>query len=155
MKTSLLAGLTLVFSFLGIADAWYLTQSAYAGTPLTCDITGLDGCNTVAQSAYSHLFGYPLALYGVFFFGFLFVLAALSFFMPRRAVYLGLYGFGIAGLAASIVFVGIQVFLIQAICIYCLGSAALSLLVFACAHVIWKRERSGTITFYPAPGVLP
>jgi uncharacterized membrane protein len=158
MKSPVLAVCTLIFSFLGIADAWYLTQSAYTSSPLLCDIGGLDGCNTVAQSAYSHLFGYPLALYGVFFFGFIFVLAALTLYRPHRVAYLGLYVLGALGLIASIVFVCIQLFLIKAVCVYCFGSATLSLFIFLSVHLMWKRERN-SLPIAPVraevPTVLP
>ncbi len=149
MKTSTLAGLVLILAFIGIADAWYLTQSAYTDTPLTCDISGLSGCNIVAQSPYSHFLGFPLALYGVFFFAFLFVLAAVALYSPRRTVYLGLYTLGLVGAFASVIFMGIQFFLIKAICVYCLGSALITFLVFACAQVLWKRARR----VFPAPAM--
>ena len=53
----------------GFVDALYLTDMAFAGARLTCNIAGLDGCNIVAQSKYSLLLGLPLALYGVVFYG--------------------------------------------------------------------------------------
>ena len=157
MKTTTLATLTLLLAFLGIADAWYLTESAYTGTPLTCDISGLDGCNTVAQSSYSHLLGYPLALYGVFFFSLLFVLAAVALFAPRRTVYFALKILGIIGLVASLIFICIQLFLIKAVCVYCFGSAFISLFIFLCTRFMWRRERNSSSV--PAPlgqaSVLP
>lgn len=159
MKTSGLSVLTLLLAFFGIADAWYLTQSAYTGSPLTCDVTGLDGCNTVAQSAYAHLFGYPLALYGVFFFGLLFVLAAVALFTPRRMIHLGMYALGIIGLIASIIFIGIQLLLIKAICIYCFASAFASFLIFGLTYTIWKREQRRhappIVLPWETPSVLP
>ncbi len=152
MKTSTLSATTLLLSFLGIADAWYLTQSAYSGASLTCDIAGLDGCNIVAQSVYSHLFGFPLALYGVFFYAFIFVLSAATLGIPevsRRLVRLGLFLFGLIGCVASILFVAIQLLLIKAICVYCFGSAFLSILIFCAVVVIWKRERNRVFMVSP------
>ncbi len=159
MKTTMLSAVILILSFFGIADAWYLTQSAYANSPLTCDISGLDGCNKVAQSAYSHLFGLPLAFYGVFFFAFLFVLAAVSLFSARRVVYFCLNVLGIVGLVASFIFIGIQLGLIGAICIYCFASAFLSFGIFACTTVLWNRvrknDREPAVLPWETPPVLP
>jgi uncharacterized membrane protein len=144
MKTTALTVCVLVLSFIGIADAWYLAQSAYTGAPLLCNIGAeLDGCNIVAQSAYSKLFGLPLALYGVFFYAFLFVLSALALARPRRAAFFSLYWLGIIGLVASFVFVGIQLSLIKAICVYCFGSALISFVIFACTFTLWKRMSRG------------
>lgn len=155
MKTPAFLVIILVLAFIGIADAWYLTQSMYTLTPLSCDITGLDGCNTVAQSVYSHLFGYPLALYGVFFYGFIFALAAAALFAPRRIMHAGLFLLGLLGLVSSIVFIAIQVGLIKAVCVYCLLSALISLLIFVCTALVWKRERSASFVPREVHAVLP
>ncbi len=138
-RTALLVSL-LVLTFLGLADAWYLTQTALDGTPLTCNFgAALDGCNVVAQSIYSSLFGMPLALYGVGFYGVLFVLTALLFVQPLRRVYLSLNLLAIAGVLASIVFMLIQFFLIKALCVYCIASAIISVLVWIVTRTLWKK----------------
>jgi uncharacterized membrane protein len=145
MKSTALLVTVLVLSFIGIADAWYLTQSAYAGTPLLCNIGAeLDGCNIVAQSAYSRLFGLPLALYGVFFYGFLFVFSAAALVRPRRSLYFALYWLGIMGLVASFVFISIQLSLIKAICVYCFGSALISFVIFVATFTLRKRVRAAS-----------
>lgn len=156
MKTSALTVLVLILAFFGIADSWYLAQSAYTGTPLTCDIYGFSDCNIVAQSEYSNLMGVPLALYGVFYFAFIFMLAAFALLMPRAMVYLGLCILGTLGLIASFVFVGIQVFLIKALCIYCIASALICVALFVCTYILWKRVQSPSLPggFSPVPSVL-
>ena len=72
MHKNFLIGGLLVLSFLGIADSTYLSYTALTGSSLACSIKGLDGCNVVAQSIYSHLFGIPLGVYGVIFYVLLF-----------------------------------------------------------------------------------
>ena len=136
MHRNVLLALVLALSFLGIADSWYLFQSAVTDTALTCDIgAGLDGCNIVAQSPYSQLLGIPLALYGVGFFGLLFAVGATLFMMPSRLLGKGLLALSAFGAAASLVFVYIQFFLIKALCIYCLLSAAIT---FALLYIAWR-----------------
>lgn len=139
MSRSLLLSLALVLSLLGVADSWYLYESAITDTALTCDIgAGLDGCNVVAQSPYSQFFGLPLALYGVGFFWLMFAVTAAQFFIPSRRLQLPYLGLSMFGTAASLVFVYIQFFLIKALCIYCLLSAAIT---FALLGIAWRLRR--------------
>lgn len=131
----------LFLSFCGLADSMYLAQNETAGTPLLCNIQGLSGCNIVAQSSYSHLFGIPLADYGILFFSILFVLAALELVLfdqlLRRVIQIAALG----GFLASIVFMIIQVFLIGALCVYCTASAAITLIVLVTAWFIEPRRK--------------
>jgi len=126
---NLLLALVIGLAFLGLADAWYLAQSAYTGVALTCNIGGLDGCNTVAQSPYAHLFGIPLGVYGAAFYAIVFILAAVALAQPGLHARRGLFLLGVLGAAASVVFLLIQFFLIKALCIYCIGSAVIAFLL--------------------------
>lgn len=140
MNRGLLIVLILVLSFLGIADSWYLYQSAMTDTALSCDLgSGLDGCNIVAQSEYSRLFGVPLALYGVGFFALTFILAAALTIISSRRLYQALVAVSVFGVAASAVFVFIQFVLIKALCIYCIASAAIAVLLCALSWMLFKR----------------
>lgn len=151
MQRSLLATL-LVLIFLGLADSWYLAESAITNTALACNISGLSGCNVVAQSVYAHLFGIPLGVYGVVFYIIFFALGAFLLVQRPGWAYKGLALLGWGGLIASAVFVYIQVFLIKALCVYCLGSAAISLLICVLATVIWKKYMpSNTVSIPPIP----
>lgn len=143
MHRTLLLALLFALSFLGIADSWYLYQSAVTDTALSCDIgAGLDGCNTVAQSPYSYLFGIPLALYGVGFFAFVCALAAALTLFPARFLYRALLALSVFGTGASAVFLYIQFVLIKALCIYCIASAVIVALMLLIAHTLWKRNTS-------------
>ncbi len=140
MHRTLLLALISILAMAGVADSWYLFQSAVQGTALACDIgAGLDGCNTVAQSAYSRLFDIPLGLYGVGFFGLMLAasIALLSF--PSKGLYAALLIASVVGAVASVIFLFIQAFLIQAFCIYCALSAAIAFSLFWLAYVLWKR----------------
>ena len=138
MNRSALTASLLILSFIGLADAWYLTDTAFTGASLSCSITGLDGCNIVAQSPYSHLFGLPLALYGVIFYGVLFALAALISVWPLRPGYRALRILGILGILASILFLLIQFVFIKALCVYCLLSGIVSLFAWLVTAQLWK-----------------
>lgn len=131
----------LVLALLGIADAWYLALSALQGASLVCDIgSALDGCNVVAQSPYSRLFGIPLALYGVAFYGFFFALVSMLFVWTHHPLYQAVAVLGIVGLAASVAFLLVQFLLIKAVCIYCIISAVIAALICICALVLKRRH---------------
>lgn len=119
----------LLLAFLGLADDFYLAQHEASGAPLLCTVQNLTECNTVVNSKYSHIFGISAANLGVAFFGFIFVIAALELVLFDRILRRVLQAVSLVGVGASLVFAGIQVFIIHALCIYCLTSGALSLLV--------------------------
>ncbi len=140
MNRSFLIVLVLILSFLGVADSWYLYQSAITDTALSCDLgSGFDGCNIVAQSPYSRLFDIPLGLYGVGFFALTFVLAASLSVVSSRRLYQALLGVSAFGVFASAVFMYIQFVLIKALCIYCILSAGIAVLLFVLSLALFKR----------------
>lgn len=140
-RTTLLA-IILVLAFLGLADSWYLAQAALTDTALSCGVEGLDQCNVVAQSEYSRLFGIPLALYGVAFYVFIFVLAAAMLAVARPLLTRALFWASVLGFFASVYFLYVQIFLIEALCIYCLASFALSVLILFAAWRLSVKEFS-------------
>ena len=140
MKRSTILTAVLVLAALGLADAVYLAHAALANTALSCGIGGLDGCNTVAQSAYSRFFGIPLGVYGVAFYAICCAVAAFAYRVHDRRLDLILAVLSVLGLLASLVFVYIQVELIKAICIYCLGSFVVSALLCLMTARFWRRD---------------
>ncbi|HYF29253.1 MAG TPA: vitamin K epoxide reductase family protein [Candidatus Paceibacterota bacterium] len=142
-RTGLLFAL-LVLAALGIIDAWYLTLSAFQGAALVCDIgAALDGCNIVAQSPYSKLFGLPLALYGVAFYGLVFALVAALFIATHHPLYQAAVVLGVLGLVASLGFLFIQFVLIKALCIYCVFSAVIAALICILSFVLFRKHAPG------------
>ncbi|KND50475.1 MAG: hypothetical protein AB202_02355 [Parcubacteria bacterium C7867-007] len=142
MTRTALLSLLLVLTFLGLADSWYLAQTALDGASLACSIDGLEslnGCNQVAQSAYSKVMGVPLALYGVFFYGVLFVIASVLFAMPWRVLYRASIVLGVIGMLLSLYFVFLQFFVIKALCIYCMASMVISILIFFVTLRLWNQ----------------
>jgi uncharacterized membrane protein len=128
--------LILVLAFVGIADSTYLARSEASGNPLLCNIESLSECNQVVASGYSKLFGVSLADYGLLFYTILFVLAAFELTLVNQMLRHTLQGFAIIGLLASVYSVVTQVFLINALCAYCLLSAFLSFFIFILATLI-------------------
>ena len=126
-------------AFLGILDSLYLSYSKYTASPLTCGI--IKGCNLVASSAYSTLFGIPLAYLGLFYYVFIFVvigflIKSFSTFVYKLFVFSSFFG-----ATLSVYFLYLQAFKIQAFCTYCIFSAIFSFLLFIGAFFIRKQEK--------------
>lgn len=117
-------------SFIGFLDATYLTALHYLNVIPPCIVTS--GCETVLTSEYNTLFGIiPNALLGSLYYLTLFILAIISLeFAQRRALALTALLTPI-GFLMSAYFVYLQLFVLKAICFYCMVSAAASMILFA------------------------
>lgn len=120
-----------MIALIGFADATYLTVVHFQGGTPPCSV--LKGCEVVTTSKYSTIGPVPVALLGSLFY--VSVLATIMAYWDsrsRRAVallpVLGLVGFGV-----SVVLVGLQIFVIKAICLYCIASATSSTAIFLLA----------------------
>lgn len=126
-------------SLLGILDAGYLSISAYQASAPTCFI--LTGCDVVAASPYSRVFGIPLAYFGLLFYT---LIAAVSGMMllGRRAILLVVLTFlATLGFLMSVWFLYLQSIVIGAFCTYCVISGILSTLLFGLSLVLVHNER--------------
>ncbi len=112
----------------GLIDALYLYSKSITGSPLSCSL--IKGCNIVAASSYSKVFGVPLSLFGVFFYIGVLGLVALSLYRPTPTLRKLLFMVTIVGVLFSAYFTYLQAFVIQAFCQYCLISATTSLILF-------------------------
>lgn len=139
-----------ILSFFGMADSVYLTQHALTQTPLFCNITHLTGCNVVASSPYSQLFGIPLSEFGLLFFAILFVLSVLELVLFDQLLRRALQALSLVGVLTSLYFVSIQAFVIQAFCVYCLASALIAILIFIFASML-EPIRKVTFARVPKP----
>ena len=113
-------------AFLGMIDTLYLSISRQSG-PIPCHITR--GCEDVVTSVYSEIAGIPLAWLGLAFYVTVFGAAVFEGSGNTGTLRLLLWPATLA-LIASATLTGIQAFVLQAYCEYCLGSAALSTGIF-------------------------
>lgn len=123
-------GATGILGFIGFVDAAYLTADHFLTLPLPCTFN--NGCDTVLTSAYATIAGIPISLLGVLYY--LFVLSlSLSLYTstnPRvRAARLILMATSIGVIASAYLFY-LQIAVIHALCMYCLGSATTTILLF-------------------------
>jgi uncharacterized membrane protein len=123
----------LILAFCGLSDSIYLAQNEVSNIPLICNVDNLSSCNVVATSQYSHFLGIPIAEYGVVFYALIFVVAALELVVFKRLLRRVLQGASLIGVITSTYLTFLEIFVIHALCIYCLVSAfiALGVLIFA------------------------
>ena len=110
-------GLSVAVAAVGVAIATYLTVAHYAGGTPVCAIA--HGCAVVQKSSYSQLGGVPVALLGLL--GYVAILASLAGNGERART--ATAGLAFAGFGFSAWLTYVEVAELQAICIWCVGSA--------------------------------
>jgi uncharacterized membrane protein len=110
---------------LGVGVATYITIADSGGGAPAC-LAGGSGCQTVADSSYSHLAGINVAALGIV--GYLLLLA--SAFLVSDAARLGGFVVALGGFGFSVYLTYIEVFKIEAICQWCVASAVLMTILF-------------------------
>lgn len=123
-----------VSSLVGFADALYLTANHYLGDGVRCFITS--GCEKVLTSQYSSFFGIPISVFGLAFYALVFVLVNLLDIYGKDLVAKALVGLTFSGFFSSVVLLCLQLFVIRAICFYCIVSLISSTVIFILAIII-------------------
>jgi uncharacterized membrane protein len=110
---------------LGIGVATYITIADSGGGAPAC-LAGGGGCETVAGSSYSHVLGVNVAVFGIVGYVLLLGAALLRGDLARMAGFaISLGGFGF-----SVYLTYLELFKIEAICQWCVGSAVLMTVLF-------------------------
>jgi uncharacterized membrane protein len=110
---------------LGIGVAAYIAIVESGGGSPVC-VAGGHGCATVAESSYSHVAGVNIAVFGLV--GYVLLLAA-AFYVNDVARFGG-FAVSLGGFGYSIFLTYIEIFKIEAICQWCVGSAVLMTALF-------------------------
>jgi uncharacterized membrane protein len=124
-----------VLALAGTGIAAYLTYTKYADATIACS-TG--GCETVQDSEYAEILGLPVPVLGLI--GYLAILAT-AFSAGETARVAGA-ALALGGLAFSVYLILVQVFAIEAFCLWCLVSDAVMALL-AVATVARLRRPPG------------
>lgn len=120
-----LRGVATFLATFGVGVATYIAIADSGGGSPVC-IAGGHGCQTVAESSYSHLFGVNIAIFGILGYVVLLASALLRGDAPRMTGFLvALVGFGY-----SLYLTYLELFTIDAICQWCVASAVLMTLLF-------------------------
>ncbi len=138
----------LFLSTLGVLVAGYLSLKRFTGGSLVCSRWAQ--CDTVNNSLYAKFYGVPVAFIGLA--GYL-VLLALAIAtlradggLQRRLIGLGLL-LSLGGFAFSVRLTYLEVYVIQAICSWCVASAVIiTLLTLVGAVNLWRTAPGRTKT---------
>ena len=135
IKPLLIYGFVII-ALLGFLDAVWLTTKYYIGT-IDCSI--IAGCQDVLSSNYSDIVGIPVALLGIIYYLFI-LLNSLTYIKHRSKFSVFILSFlPSVGFLFSIWLVYLQLAVINAICIYCMGSALSSTLLFIFSLIVLKN----------------
>ena len=126
-----------VLDVIGIGIAAYLASVELQGGVPYCG--PLHGCETVALSQYSRIAGIPVAVFGVFLSSVLLILALSWWRKGYRWLLAGHYVLSLVGVIFEGYFTYLELFVIDAICVYCVSYAISLLLRFLVTFVIWVR----------------
>ncbi len=123
---------------LGIAVSTYLTAIHYDEGLLVC---GLSDCHTVQTSDYAEMLGIPVALFGLGMYVALLGLVALRWLRLDSTVYVTATTFALS--LAGVIFAGyltyVELFVLEAICQWCVVSAVLTTLLLVTESLMVKR----------------
>lgn len=114
----------LIIAAIGLVDSAYLIWIKIANSEVYC-LQGVGDCLTVNSSKYSQVFGIPIAVFGVL--GYLLILFVFTQenripFLRSNAIII-LFGFTLTGFLYSIYLTYLELFVIRAICPFCILSA--------------------------------
>ncbi|MGN6217777.1 MAG: vitamin K epoxide reductase family protein [Solirubrobacterales bacterium] len=110
---------------LGIGVATYITIADSSGGSPAC-LAGGGGCETVANSSYSHIAGVNIAVFGIV--GY--ILLLISAFFANDAARFGGFAVALGGFGFSVYLTYLEIFKIEAICQWCVSSAVLMTILF-------------------------
>jgi uncharacterized membrane protein len=130
VHTDKLTWLSRALSLTGFGIAAYLTTVYLQDIPPLCGTSG--GCVTVQHSQYAHLAGIPLPVLGLVGYALLFITACLP---GQRARTAGM-AFTVLAITASVGLTYVELNVIHALCLWCVGSATCAAL-----HVVVNSTR--------------
>jgi uncharacterized membrane protein len=139
LKTDqVLSGIMLILAILGAIDSLYLLIYKLTGNNQMC--LGNGGCHNVNFSPYSEIYGIPISLIGLIAY---IVMALVIVLEPRLPILeengpLILFGMSLIGVGFSVYLTYLELYVIHAICPFCVASAVIIvlLLVFAIIRLV-------------------
>jgi uncharacterized membrane protein len=127
-----------VLDTMGLVVAGYLSVVELSGGVPACGI--IKGCEEVALSEYARVGGVPVAVFGVVLSVVLLALAVAWWKTDIYGLLLAHYALSLVGVIFDGYFLYLQVFVIQAVCIWCVTYEITLLLRFLIALLVWYRQ---------------
>lgn len=131
-------------ALVGLAVAMYLALEKLSGGTPACG--PLHGCETVASSPYSAILGIPVAVIGVAY-SVVLVGASLAWWRSMdagrsRGALLVAYGLGLVGTFVVVALTYLELFVIEAVCVYCVTYGLTVIAGFVIAAFAVRRSRT-------------
>ncbi len=123
---------------LGLAIAAYLSVVELRGEAPSCGI--VHGCEQVASSSYARIAGLPVAVYGVVLSATLLSLALAWWWTGNPRLLLAHYALSLLGVLFEAYFTYLELFVIEAVCMWCALYALTLLARFLVSLVVWLRR---------------
>ncbi|HEX7245170.1 MAG TPA: vitamin K epoxide reductase family protein [Solirubrobacterales bacterium] len=124
-REATLRGIATFLATFGIGVATYIAIADSGGGSPVC-VAGGHGCQTVAESSYSHVLGINVAVFGIVGYALLLLCA----FLRGDGARMGGFLISLGGFGYSVYLTYLEVFKIEAICQWCVASAVLMTLLF-------------------------
>jgi uncharacterized membrane protein len=123
-----------VLAAAGLLISAYLSWVHFVGVDPVC-VGGSGGCETVQSSRYATVLGVPVAVLGIIGYAGLLLSAAMR---SEVGVYLG-FLFALVGTLFSAYLTYLEIFVIHAICQWCVASASIMVAALICASLAaWR-----------------
>lgn len=131
---------TLGLAFLGVLDATYLLVYKLTNNLAMC--LGAGGCHDVNFSPYSEIGGVPVAVFGIV--AYLVIGAILIMELRLKIVQengsLAIFGISLAGVAFTAYLTWLEIYVIHAICPFCVASAVIITLIFILSIIRFFKQ---------------
>ena len=134
----------IALALIGFADSTFLLAKRISGTHIPCFIT--TGCDEVAKSPYAVIFGVPLSLLGVIFYLGIGLITLLYADTKNLLFAKLIFPATLIGFLCSCYFLYVQKFLIGSFCIYCIGSAITSTLLFLLGILVYRKLKEPVVS---------
>lgn len=129
--------LIILLSGLGLAISLYLTYIHFANTKSFCDLSETISCDVVTTSIFSEVFGIPLSILGVGYFGVVLTLVLLKKSSGIFKIYFYLTLFT---LIPSLYLTGVEAFILNAFCPLCESSKVLMFGILILSFLKIRKE---------------
>lgn len=127
-----LRNLTMAFALVGLVDAIYLTFVKLTNQQGLC-VKGVGDCWSVNTSVYSEVMGIPVSVFGAGAYLLILILLLLeakgSFWKENNPILI--FGLALAGVLYSAYLTYLEIFVIKAICPFCVFSALVMVVLLA------------------------
>lgn len=139
--------ITWVTALVGLLTSGYLAYVKVFDTPIYCT-PGIGDCTTVNSSRYSELWGIPIAIFGMLSYLAILLLVILGHRSKLIKQYqvLAIFGISLFGFLYSLYLTYLEIFVIHAICQWCVLSGLCMTIIFAAAINWLKQQRESNNT---------